>query len=56
MPTLFPGDDARLARAIGQLSYANPFTDTRIRLEREVLGEDHVPRSEEHTSELQSQR
>ena len=43
MPNLFPGDDARLARAIGQLSYANPFTDARIRLEREVLGEDHVP-------------
>ena len=43
MANLFPGDDTRIARAIGQLSYANPFTDERIRLEREVLGDDHVP-------------
>lgn len=40
MTTLFPARELPRARAIAELGYANPFTEDRIRLERQILGED----------------
>jgi hypothetical protein len=40
MTALFPAREYPRARAIGELGYANPFTEDRVRLERQILGED----------------
>jgi transcriptional regulator with AAA-type ATPase domain len=39
MTVLFPPTVRPIARAMGQLGFTNPFTEERIRLERQVLGD-----------------
>ena len=41
--TLIPEKDRPTVRAIGQLTYCNPFLEERIRLERQVLGDEFTP-------------